>query len=498
MNQDNPKVPTAAALAGFVFFLAQWFIFRSFFPDDLFITLTYAKNILAGGGWSFNSGQPSNGVTSPLWLLLTVTMGFLFRDLYLSVKLLSWLCGLGVLFVTLSMLNRAPGDRIGKASFFLAACLAHWLAFWSSSGMEAGLSALIFSVVVMLNVFGARNWDQQRIVAVSLTLLVVNAYVRPETVLLLGAYGGVMLLRNPGGSWKPTLLVAALAALLGGAWVAFSLHQFGSVIPNTVLIKQGKHFVAERFVVSLMRALGILAPEIGAGLVAGAACWWGRSGPPATRVPGFNLAWAAMALSLPALYVYNGSRGGHWATSRYLLPVLPMFGFFVFNALVRRPGLRILKLGAAGVFVAVNLVLAALHVEPSRHNMEYMNLLKDYAVWLREHTPTHASVAAEDYGVLAFFGGREIVDLVGLNYPEVLGYEDRWRFLERARPDYVLVNEFHEPAVPSKAEQFGDVVLSRDLAYWSMVLTAPEPPVRKLKLVRLRWDGAPARTKASR
>jgi hypothetical protein len=488
MPGSASRVPAIAVVAGLGLFLVQCWVFRGFFPDDLFITLTYSKNLLGGGGWAFNPGQPSNGATSPAWVLLTTAAGFLSGDLYLSAKALSLLCGLGVLGLALWMLGRVPGDRAEKAGVALLMSLSHWLVFWSVSGMEAALSALLFSIVVAWNLVGARRWSEPTIIGASLCLLVLNVFVRPETVLLLAAYAAVVLVRDPGTAWRPAALAAAVAGAAGGVWAGFALQHFGSVVPNTVLVKQGlpAAFGVGALEASAMRVAGILGPEVVVGLAALAGAAWSRARPPAARVPGFALAWLVMTLTLPALYLYNGAGGGHWATSRYLLPVLPMLGFLGFTALLGLRGLRPLKAGAAAVFLAMQVALAVLHVEPSRNNAEYMRILRDYAGWLGRNTPADATVAAADYGLLAFFSGREVVDLVGLHYPGVRQHRDRWDFVQRARPHYMLVNEFYDFPYQRRALAQGEVVLTRSLRSWNMGL-AFDPPVRAVKLVRLRW-----------
>ncbi len=55
--------------------------------------------------------------------------------------------------------------------------------------------------------------------------------------------------------------------------------------------------------------------------------------------------------------------------------------------------------------------------------------------WIAAHTPADAAVAANDIGAIAYFGGRRIVDLVGLASPEVVEVTatSRPRSVERER-----------------------------------------------------------------
>jgi hypothetical protein len=51
------------------------------------------------------------------------------------------------------------------------------------------------------------------------------------------------------------------------------------------------------------------------------------------------------------------------------------------------------------------------------------------AQWLVANTPAGARIAANDIGAMAYFGGRHIVDLIGLASPEVM------QVLETSRPN---------------------------------------------------------------
>src|SRR5688500_13111615 len=57
----------AGGVAGAV--VAVGLLAWGFTVDDAFVVLRHAEHLILGGGWSMNYGEPSDGVTGPLWIL---------------------------------------------------------------------------------------------------------------------------------------------------------------------------------------------------------------------------------------------------------------------------------------------------------------------------------------------------------------------------------------------------------------------------------------------
>ena len=60
-----------------------------YIPDDTFITLRYARNVLRGKGFVFNPGERVEGYTNFLWLLIVVFAGKLGFPLVAGARALS-------------------------------------------------------------------------------------------------------------------------------------------------------------------------------------------------------------------------------------------------------------------------------------------------------------------------------------------------------------------------------------------------------------------------
>ena len=89
--------------------------FYHYLPDDTFITLRYAKNILEGRGFVFNEGERVEGYTNFLWLMIITLAGRLGFPLILSARTLSCVFSAGTLILAAAAANDTlpPGHRKG-------------------------------------------------------------------------------------------------------------------------------------------------------------------------------------------------------------------------------------------------------------------------------------------------------------------------------------------------------------------------------------------------
>ena len=71
-------------------------------------------------------------------------------------------------------------------------------------------------------------------------------------------------------------------------------------------------------------------------------------------------------------------------------------------------------------------------------------------VWLREHTPPHATVAMEAIGYQGYYSDRRVIDMAGLVSPEVVALrrasksnaELFYRLQSQLKPDYLVLRSF--------------------------------------------------------
>ena len=85
---NSTRVPTASAILGITFLVIGtiaviWLVLPIWniqnLNDDSFITLTYAKNLVAGNGFVYNHPPATLGTTSPLFVFLVAGIAVITR-----------------------------------------------------------------------------------------------------------------------------------------------------------------------------------------------------------------------------------------------------------------------------------------------------------------------------------------------------------------------------------------------------------------------------------
>jgi hypothetical protein len=130
---------SAVALAG-ALVTAAW-TFRAnldFYHDDAYITLRYARNLLAGQGAVWNPGERVQGYTSLLQLGMVSTLGALKVDLWLASRLIGVASFAGLVAMLLLRQWRCfqsePSDLLWVLPVVLAASCCPMIA-WSLAGL---------------------------------------------------------------------------------------------------------------------------------------------------------------------------------------------------------------------------------------------------------------------------------------------------------------------------------------------------------------------------
>lgn len=212
-----------------------------FVIDDAWISLRYADNLVAGHGLVFNPGEPVEGYSNLLWVLLGAL------GLQLGVPPLLWLRILGTLAMG-GLLLLVPGalDRLqperrradawaGPATQLVIAA-AGPVACWMLAGLETPLFALL--------VFGAWRAALGRHTLGAGLLGVLLVLTRPEGLALGGLFCAWSLL--PSQALRPATQApwrrwcGAAVFLLGTLMHLWWRHNtYGYWLPNTYYAKTG-------------------------------------------------------------------------------------------------------------------------------------------------------------------------------------------------------------------------------------------------------------------
>jgi hypothetical protein len=388
--------------------MAPWYFYS---PDDLFIHLRFADNLVEHGEWAFNPGEPSAGATSPPWVLALALL------LALGLPGVAAAKGLASLTAAALVLLVAKSCRGAGAAPALAAlatvCVvgSHWLRLWSAAGMETPLPPLLL-LAGMTTALAARPRP-----LLAGVLLGLATCARPDSV---GAFVVLCLLL----SWhlkrndRVRLLVAAVISAL--LWPLTSRLLLGTWLPLTMLAKGGIGLEQEQLAPALLRTVTVAGSEMLPLLLLAAVAV--VLDPAVRRRWKIWVAPMAVALTFPAGYLLNQASGGVAATGRYLTP------WFVFTAIaavmILAPWWHERKrhrwvIAAAALTLIQSAALTFIHAPATQRYEDYQRRsLLTAANWLRQNAGPDDQVAAGDIGVLGYVGEIDVLDIAGIVNPE--------------------------------------------------------------------------------
>ncbi|HBL26791.1 MAG TPA: hypothetical protein DD490_08155 [Acidobacteria bacterium] len=477
----------AALLAGLGYFATEaWLLSGDLgFPlDDSWIHLQFARQLAAGEGLAYNSGELVTGSTAPLWTALLALLFYLPGSVIVWTKVLGmalYLAGVAATF----RLGSALGLGRGLASFAAALTLAtSWLVWSSLSGMEVPLFVALSLAGISLHLRERAEPGRPPLAA---GVFAVAALARPEGLLLLvlslvdhalvfrREEDGALALSRPPLHRVLTGGLLAVCALVGP--VVFYRLAGGSFLPTTFAAKGGE---LRRFLPDLQylyTVLGVLLREqpymvllAGAGILALVE----RLGTPRDR----GLLPALWLVALPLAYstISPAGRGqllGNFG--RYYFPFFPVLILLGVLGLERaaeavgprlRAGTLRLPLHAVAIALVLWPTLSALARGAGRYAQSVANVQdSDVAMarWLAPRLHPEAVLAVNDIGALKYLLPNRVIDLAGIANPEIrrainqaMQEKRPWEpavaaEIDRRRPDYLVVFPSWFPALARDA-----------------------------------------------
>lgn len=433
------------------------------FWDDAYIFLRYARNCVDGSLLAWNpGGAPTDGITSPLWLLCCVVAtgaaDALGRETETLLKLIGLACA-GGWIVAMYRMERAiwpAGNRLWHA--LLIAVIALLDTSFSAAarcGMEAlpttALVALSITLFLRVESLAARQASTRELWSASLLAgLVAFACVlaRPELALYALLATGLLTWKHKSDALlNPLMITLWLVIACGAAYAINKFAIYGDVIPLPAHVKSGLGAdVYEDYNPATVKELKGLfldfvihySPLL---IVAIGALCLRR-----TR-EGFAWLWAPLAL----LIVY-------WATTlpimgyhlRYYQPLIPMLVALMWA--VAREFDSPLKSRSARILLGATLasVLCVATVRDVRDLVNYRagNDTTGRFIPTAERTvvqrflaqaPPGVSIAATEVGYLGYLCSKAtIIDLSGLNDVEFSRGFDADALFAR-RPDAICL-----------------------------------------------------------
>lgn len=487
--------PPPALLAGCAALLATGLLYLRFESDDAHILLAFAWHWGPGSPPCLNPGQPVHAITAPLWFGVAV-LARLFGEpeaAAVGLRAASGACAFACVVLVLALTRRLGGGTAARATALVLLLADPWFGRWAFSGLEAPAAGALSLACLRLRC-STRGTAR---VAAPLLALGLGPMLRPELAVLGALLGAELLLADRAGlvraGRKKLASMALLAALPACAWCWLAWSWWGTVLPQSAVVKAG---TMSGPAVVLRAAQVVLSGQAAALalLVAGALA--ARPGstdaapadavarPEPPPVPGTGKTMAALALCWTALLVVLYAVRGYEPLSRYLLPgtvCLPVAAALASSRIDRRwplaAGLAAIVLGALVTWT---------RVVPASSGAT-CRFYRDAAAWMDLHAQPGDAVASWEVGTLALFGHHQVVDVAGLVLPEdLLPLRGTQELLAATRPRYSLVRPDLPDAalrpVLERTVRRSDVAAGRSpatLVLWEIAWPlAPSGPVR--------------------
>lgn len=331
--------------------------------DDAMISMRYAWNFAHGHGLVWNPGEPVEGYTNLLMVLVMAIPNALVeqRLAVLSVQVFGvvTMIGIAALAGQIAVLLVPDASPRGRAAARLAgytAVLAYYpLAYWSLLGMETGLLTLLLLGAVAALLVYRRSGDLRwaRVMAVLLGLCYLT---RPESLLLAGLALLAFLARARTAprpvAWRQVIAVGALFAALPLAQHVFRWWYYdGALFANTYTLKAEGLPLDERieygwdYTAPFLREHAILLGLAAAGVL--------------LRRRTETALLGAMAVALIAYQIFVGGDVPAWTYWRMTAPAIPLVFALAIAALVTVARARPARWAAAGAALAGAIALGA-------------------------------------------------------------------------------------------------------------------------------------------
>lgn len=431
-------IPFIVVIAAGVYFVYSSHNVNGYFGfplDDPWIHLTFAKNLVEYGSFSYFKDEiVTSGSTSPVYTLLLSLFYFIIKNEYIISYITGILFGalLVYIFIKLSGFHFKQGSIIALLAALLIA-LQPKLNLINVSGMET--SMFIFFIAISLYAYHTKK------------------------ILLLGVFPGLTIWCRPDGFvlWiaialdyflrkyffktdsennlqqKELIKAFATAFIFAAGYFLFNYILSGSILPNTYSAKLEfyqnndralflenevlNYFTQAEFVLIwipfLFGVLGILKSFI-------------------KKEYNSFLVYLLFIIGLIAVYYIKLPFSHRFG--RYLIPVIPFYILiaisgikiiidFIHNRMVAKknplPNFLFLIYSASAVIVFINFndyVLDEYNLFNKYHNERHVAAGK----WIKENTNESDLIATHDIGAIAFYGERKIIDMAGLVTPELI------------------------------------------------------------------------------
>lgn len=438
------KIAVYAAVAVISFLLAFIYVFSANsangilgFPlDDPWIHLTFAKNLVDYGSFSyFKNEMATAGSTSPVYTLL-LAAGFFLTS---NEMILSYSLGIAFLILSAIFFYKLSSFEFAKENVYALLVTAifvadKWMNFVSVSGMET-------TMFIFLLIGTAYFYRKKKAVPFGIFLSLIM-WTRPDGVAFIGALAVDMLIQQSLSkhdnsiklfSKQDFLKIGIIAVVFLVLYFIMNLALSGSLLPNTYNAKLTYYSPEFRSRADFLKfevweyftkgSYGILMAGFFAGLYFTLADIFKK------KYNG-NFLYIIFIAAFVFIYWYKLPYAHRFG--RYMMPIIP----FLF--IVSGTGFRdffkafggFMKSRNVAVFGTVIVLLVVLGYSFNNYldnksnyaaECKYINDRQvEAAKWIAANTNENDIIATHDVGAIGFYSKRKIIDVAGLVTPELI------------------------------------------------------------------------------
>ncbi|KKT70623.1 MAG: hypothetical protein UX09_C0023G0011 [Candidatus Uhrbacteria bacterium GW2011_GWE2_45_35] len=229
-----------SAIVVFCFNVKHYYVIN-FTEDDSFVSMVYARRLLAGQGLTWTDGVRVEGYSNFLWLVCQAGLAWLGMDLFQTSRVLG-IFGMGLMFLgTILAFWPSREKSIVTLTFvLLALALCQPMAIWAVGGLEESfvVGFLSLGLFVVFRELNQEDVRKHRWLVAGLPLGLA-CLTRPDSPLLVAAISlGIVMVSGVSKNvitkigWFILVPVICTVGL-----TAFRLWYFGEWLPNTALVK---------------------------------------------------------------------------------------------------------------------------------------------------------------------------------------------------------------------------------------------------------------------
>lgn len=420
---------------------------HSMMLDDAFITYSYARNFARTGRLLYHHAIPYLSTTAPLYgILLSLPARY-----GLSIPVVSNVLSAASIFgssVFIYLLFRRHQARIGGLIAALLIVTSPLL--WLSLGLET-----CWLVFLVCGAFYCSDTGRSVLTGFLLGLATLT---RGDALLATAvvALHHVFILRRP-IEWKGIAVYLAVVV----PFVAYLSASFGSPLPATMYAKQAQArlgitgFYTDTFLMEGLAIMGrgwlnqsllylLIVPTLVLGAMALVKARWGWG----------IVAWGILYL---AAYVVIGVTPYFWYYAPVVVTVAVTVGLGLqwLNERLRSNGMLAASTFVGSLLVGAQIISlqqisagitgpALADTDPDSKVLSGVNaaVYRQIGEWLNANTPSDATVAVTEVGIIGFYADRLMIDFLGVLWPDIaqaLQRGDLYYAIPHYMPDYIVL-----------------------------------------------------------